>query len=77
MTARAAAVTGLRRCDACMHCGCRYPVPCPLRMLFLLRCRGFGVVSFPTQADADAAVERTNGMEVGGRTVTVRIDRFA
>lgn len=40
-------------------------------------CRGFGVVSFPTQQEALEAVDKTNGMDIGGRTVTVRIDRFA
>lgn len=41
------------------------------------RSRGFGVVSFPTQQEAMEAVEKTNGVDIGGRTVTVRIDRFA
>lgn len=39
--------------------------------------RGFGVVRFPTEGAAMAAVEAMNNAEVGGRTVTVRIDRYA
>lgn len=39
--------------------------------------RGFGVVRFPTEAAALAAVERMNNAEIAGRMVTVRIDRYA
>lgn len=42
-----------------------------------LPCRGFGTVSFPTPQNAQAAVERMNNADIGGRAVTVRIDRFA
>jgi len=43
----------------------------------VLRRRGFGTVSFPTAQDAGAAVEKMNNADIGGRAVTVRIDRFA
>ena len=41
------------------------------------RSRGFGTVRFSTIAGAKAAVEAMNGAEVAGRTITVRVDRFA
>lgn len=40
-------------------------------------CRGFGTVRFSTKEEADAAAEKLNNTQIGGRTVTVRIDRFA
>ena len=40
-------------------------------------CRGFGTVRYSTPDDAQAATQIMNGAEVGGRTITVRIDRFA
>lgn len=39
--------------------------------------RGFGTVRYSTPEDANEAVEVMNNREIGGRTVTVRIDRFA
>ena len=39
--------------------------------------RGFGTVLFETSGEADAAVEIMNNADIGGRAVTVRIDRFA
>lgn len=41
------------------------------------RSRGFGTVRFASAEAAKAAVEAMNGVDVGGRAVTVRIDRFA
>lgn len=39
--------------------------------------RGFGTVLFKSSKDAETAVEVMNNADVGGRAVTVRIDRFA
>ncbi|KAK9815807.1 hypothetical protein WJX72_009895 [[Myrmecia] bisecta] len=41
------------------------------------RSRGFGTVKYATQEDALAAVEAMNNAVIGGRTIAVRIDRFA
>lgn len=41
------------------------------------RSRGFGTVRYSTPEDAQGAAQIMNGAEIGGRTVTVRIDRFA
>ena len=41
------------------------------------RSRGFGTVRFLTHEAAALAVEAMGGADVGGRAVTVRIDRFA
>ncbi|CAK0738127.1 hypothetical protein CVIRNUC_000998 [Coccomyxa viridis] len=41
------------------------------------RSRGFGTVRYSTPDDAQAATQIMNGAEIGGRTITVRIDRFA
>jgi hypothetical protein len=41
------------------------------------RSRGFGTVRLSTAAGAKAAVDAMNGADVGGRTITVRIDRYA
>ncbi|KAL3130917.1 hypothetical protein ABBQ38_000244 [Trebouxia sp. C0009 RCD-2024] len=41
------------------------------------RSRGFGTVRFSTKEEADAAADKLNNTQIGGRTVTVRIDRFA
>lgn len=43
----------------------------------MLPCRGFGTVRYASKEDADAAVEAMNNAQIGGRTVTVRIDRYA
>ena len=43
----------------------------------MLLCRGFGTVRYASKEDADAAVEAMNNAQIGGRTVTVRIDRYA
>ena len=42
-----------------------------------LQCRGFGTVRYASKEDAEAAVEAMNNAQIGGRTVTVRIDRYA
>ena len=39
------------------------------------RSRGFGFVEFANEADAQAAVQRFNGMEVDGRALTVNVAR--
>lgn len=39
--------------------------------------RGFGTVRFQTKEDADAACNKVNNTEVEGRTITVRLDRYA
>ena len=41
------------------------------------RSRGFGVVRFPDRDSAELAVERMNNKTIGGRIVSVRVDRFA
>lgn len=41
------------------------------------RSRGFGIVRFPVKEEADRAVERMNNASIGGRVVSVRVDRFA
>lgn len=41
------------------------------------RSRGFGTVLFKSSAEAETAVDVMNNADVGGRAVTVRIDRFA
>jgi RNA recognition motif-containing protein len=41
------------------------------------RCRGFGIVRFPTKEAAQMAVDTMNNSTIGGRVVSVRIDRFA
>ena len=40
-------------------------------------CRGFGTVRFTAPEDAMAAVEAVSGSQIGGRIISVRIDRFA
>ncbi|KAI8464477.1 MAG: putative nucleic acid binding protein [Monoraphidium minutum] len=39
--------------------------------------RGFGTVRFTAREDADAAIEKLNNSDFEGRTVTVRLDRYA
>ncbi|MEW5303843.1 MAG: hypothetical protein WDW36_006497 [Sanguina aurantia] len=41
------------------------------------RSRGFGTVRFATRADAETACAQLNNSTVDGRTISVRIDRFA
>lgn len=41
------------------------------------RSRGFGIVRFPNKESAEAAVEKMNNSTIGGRVVSVRLDRFA
>ncbi|KAL4433466.1 hypothetical protein ABPG77_010319 [Micractinium sp. CCAP 211/92] len=41
------------------------------------RSRGFGIVRFPTKQAAELAVNTMNNTTIGGRVVSVRIDRFA
>ncbi len=39
--------------------------------------RGFGTVRFATKEDAVQACEKMNNSQIDGRTISVRIDRFA
>jgi len=39
--------------------------------------RGFGTVRFTSKEDADAACAKLNNTDVEGRTITVRLDRYA
>lgn len=41
------------------------------------RSRGFGTVRFATKEDAVQACEKMNNSQIDGRTISVRIDRFA
>jgi RNA recognition motif-containing protein len=40
------------------------------------RSRGFATVLFEKQEDAISAIEKLNGTEMGGRTITVRMDQY-
>jgi len=39
--------------------------------------RGFGTVRFTNKEDAEAACTTLNNTDLEGRTITVRLDRFA
>ena len=39
------------------------------------RSRGFGFVEFATEADAQEAIQKLNGVEFGGRTLRVDVAR--
>ena len=41
------------------------------------RSKGFGTILFQRQEDANAAIQRMNDTEFEGRTISVRLDRFA
>ncbi|KAK9822639.1 hypothetical protein WJX81_002257 [Elliptochloris bilobata] len=41
------------------------------------RSRGYGLVRFYTLQDAQAAIEKFHGTELEGRTLTVRLDKYA
>jgi len=41
------------------------------------RSKGFGTVRFNTKEDAEDACAKLNNTEVDGRTITVRLDRYA
>ena len=41
------------------------------------RSRGYGTVRFSTAEAASAAIEAKHGTELEGRTLTVKLDRFA
>ena len=41
------------------------------------RSRGFGTVRFSSEEDAAAAIDAINGIEMDGRKITVRLDRYA
>jgi RNA recognition motif. (a.k.a. RRM, RBD, or RNP domain) len=45
--------------------------------LHTIICRGFGTVRFATKEDAAAACSKLNNADYEGRTITVRLDRFA
>jgi hypothetical protein len=47
------------------------------RCLPVAASRGFGIVRFPSKDMADTAVNTMNNSTIGGRVVSVRIDRFA
>lgn len=49
----------------------------PPVMFHAAACRGFGIVRFPTKQAAELAVNTMNNTTIGGRVVSVRIDRFA
>lgn len=40
------------------------------------RSRGFGLVRFNTFEEAEEAVAEVNGMDVSGRVLTVRLDKY-
>jgi len=39
------------------------------------RSRGYGIVNFNNEGDANSAIEGTNGSDVGGREIVIRVDR--
>ena len=39
------------------------------------RSRGYGIVTFGSEGDANSAIENTNGNDMGGREIVVRVDR--
>lgn len=39
--------------------------------------RGFGTVRFTTKEDAATACDKLNNSQIDGRTISVRLDRFA
>jgi len=41
------------------------------------RSKGFGTVRFATKEDSESACQKLNNTEVDGRTITVRLDRYA
>jgi RNA recognition motif-containing protein len=41
------------------------------------RSKGCGIVRFATREEAEKAVQQMNGTTISGRTITVRIDKFA
>lgn len=41
------------------------------------RSRGYGTVRFTVAESANAAIEKYNGTELEGRTLTVKLDKFA
>lgn len=41
------------------------------------RSRGYGTVRFATPEAAQAAIEQVHGSDLEGRTLTVKLDRFA
>jgi hypothetical protein len=65
-----------------MHATCMDERP-PQHMLMLFQRllvavrRGFGTVRFLSQNDALAACAKLNNTQIEGRTISVRIDRFA
>lgn len=63
-----ATATLLKLCSALPRITCHLPMCC---------CRGFGTVRFSSKEDADAACTKLNNTEYEGRTITVRLDRFA
>ena len=48
----------------------------PIQM-HLLPYRGFGTVRYATKEAAESSALKMNNQKIGGRTITVRIDRFA
>jgi RNA recognition motif-containing protein len=39
--------------------------------------RGYGTVRYETPEEAEAAIEQFNGSELEGRTLSVRLDKWA
>jgi RNA recognition motif-containing protein len=65
---------------SCHSCGCsphNPPVNLPCSSCHSTRGRGFGTVRFASKEDAEAACNKLNNTELEGRTITVRLDRFA
>jgi RNA recognition motif-containing protein len=41
------------------------------------RSRGYGIIQFASQEDANLAISQLNGTELEGRVLSVKIDGFA
>lgn len=60
-----------------LHAEPSLDISCASTYCWCYMCRGFGTVRYSTPQDAQNAAQIMNGAEIGQRTVTVRIDRFA
>jgi RNA recognition motif-containing protein len=45
--------------------------------MFLSAAQGYGTVRFETQEAVQAAIQQLHGSDLEGRTLTVRLDKFA